>query len=375
MEVKMIIGCVTEIKKKENRVGLTPAGVEEFVRRGHKVIVQEGLGDGSGFVDEEYKTAGATILKTAAEVWKRADMIIKVKEPLADEFPHFRQGQIIYTYFHLAPEPELTKALLEKGVTAIAYETVELADGSLPLLAPMSEVAGRMSVQIGAHFLEKTHGGRGVLMGGVPGVAPAEVTIIGGGVVGTQAAKMAVGMGARVTILDISRKRLGELDDLFNGRVRTLVSNRANIASSVAEADLLVGAVLVTGAAAPKLVSTDMVKAMKTGAVIVDVAIDQGGCVETIDRVTYHDNPTFEKFGVVHYSVANMPGAVPRTSTLALTAVTLPYALRIADLGLAVATKNDPALAKGVNTHDGKLTNEPVANAQGLEYTPFVAKK
>ena len=367
----MIIGCVKEIKKNENRIGLTPAGTAELVAHGHTVLIESKAGEGSGFADAEYKDAGAQIIKTAAEVWKKSEMIIKVKEPLEPEFQYFREGLIIYTYFHLAPEKELTKALLDKKVTSIAYETVELDDGTLPLLAPMSEVAGRMSIQVGARLLEKINGGRGLLLGGVPGVAPAEVVIIGGGVVGTHAAKMAVGMGASVTILDISRKRLGYLDDIFGGRLRTLVSNKANIAASVARADLLVGAVLVAGAAAPKLVSTEMVKTMQPGAVIVDVAIDQGGCIETIDRVTYHDNPYYVSHGVVHYSVANMPGAVPRTSTMALTSVTLPYAVKIANLGLKKATAGDVALLRGVNTHNGALTNEPVAKAQGLVYTPY----
>ena len=367
----MIIGVPKEIKKNENRVGMTPTGVFDLVANGHSVYVETTAGEGSGFSDKEYVEAGAKILPNAKEVWAKAEMIMKVKEPLEPEFGFFREGLVIFTYFHLAPENALTQALLDKKVTAIAYETVELDNGFLPLLAPMSEVAGRMSIQVGAHHLEKINGGRGMLLGGVPGVAPAEVVIIGGGVVGTNAAKMAVGMGASVTVLDISRGRLAQLDDIFGGRVKTLISNKGNIAASVKRADLLVGGVLVPGAAAPKLVSEAMVKDMQPGAVIVDVAIDQGGCIETIDRVTYHDNPTFVKHGVVHYSVANMPGAVPRTSTFALTGVTLPYALKLANLGVEKAVANDPALRKGINTHKGLLTNEPVAVAQGRKFTPY----
>jgi len=367
----MIIGIPREIKKNENRVGMTPAGVMDLVGNGHTVFVETKAGEGSGFTDKEYTEAGAQILKTAKEVWAKAEMIVKVKEPLAPEFGFFREGLVIYTYFHLAPEVELTQALLDKKVTAIAYETVQYDDGFLPLLAPMSEVAGRMSIQVGAHCLEKLHGGRGVLLGGVSGVAPGEVVIIGGGVVGTGAAKMAVGLGASVTILDISAKRLAYLDDIFAGRVRTLMSNKGNIASAVKNADLLIGGVLIPGAAAPKLVSEDMVKTMKPGSVIVDVAIDQGGCIETIDRVTYHDNPTFVKHGVVHYSVANMPGAVPRTSTFALTNVTLPYAIKLANLGVEKAVANDLPLQRGINTHRGFLTNEPVALAQKRKFTAY----
>ncbi|MCL2846640.1 MAG: alanine dehydrogenase [Firmicutes bacterium] len=371
----MIIGIPKEIKKNENRVGMTPSGVVEFVANGHTVYVETKAGEGSGFTDAEYIDAGATILKTAKEVWAKAEMVMKVKEPLEPEFGFFRPGLVIFTYFHLAPEHALTGALLDKKVTAIAYETVQLANGALPLLAPMSEVAGRMSIQVGARCLEKIAGGRGVLLGGVPGVAPGEVVIIGGGVVGINAAKMAVGLGASVTVLDISRSRLAELDDIFMGRVQTLISNKGNIADCVKRADLLVGAVLVPGAAAPKLVTEDMVRGMKPGAVIVDVAIDQGGCIATIDRVTYHDNPTFTKHGVVHYSVANMPGAVPRTSTFALTSVTLPYAIRLANMGAAAAVAADPALELGVNTHRGFLTNEPVARAQDRKYTPYTDVK
>ncbi|MCL2587336.1 MAG: alanine dehydrogenase [Firmicutes bacterium] len=366
----MTIGVPKEIKKNENRVGMTPAGVRELINHKHKVLVEQGAGIGSGFTDAEYTAAGATIVKTAKEAWG-AEMVIKVKEPLPEEFGFFRPGLILYTYLHLAPEVELTQALLDKKVTGIAYETVELENGFLPLLAPMSEVAGRMSIQVGAHHLEKLQGGRGVLLGGVPGVAPAEVVIIGGGVVGLSAARMAVGMGASVTILDISRERLAYIDDIFQGRVKTLISNAVDIAECVKKADLLVGGVLIAGAAAPKLVTEAMVKTMQKGSVIVDVAIDQGGCVETIDRITYHDNPTFEKHGVVHYSVANMPGAVPRTSTFALTSVTLPFAVRLANLGVEEACKQNPALAKGVNTHNGNLTYQAVAKSQNRPYTPY----
>jgi len=366
----MIIGIPKEVKKFENRVGMTPAGVRELVNNKHKVLVQATAGEASGFADTEYINAGATIVKTAKEVWD-VDMIIKVKEPLSEEFKFFKKGMILYTYLHLAPEYELTQALLDSGVTGIAYETVELENGFLPLLAPMSEVAGRMSIQVGAHHLEKLQGGKGVLLGGVPGVAPAEVVIIGGGVVGLSAARMAIGLGASVTILDISRERLAYIDDIFRGRVKTLISNSVDIAECAKRADLLVGGVLIAGAAAPKLVTKEMVQTMQKGSVIVDVAIDQGGCVETIDRVTYHDNPTFDRFGVIHYSVANMPGAVPRTSTFALTSVTLPYAVKLANLGVDEACRQVPALAKGVNTYNGNLTYAAVAIAQSRPYTPF----
>lgn len=367
----MIIGVPKEIKADENRVAITPAGVSSFTRHGHTVYVQKNAGVGSGISDADFEAAGARILDTPAEVFDIADMIIKVKEPLAPEFPLFKKGQILFTYLHLAPEPELTKMLMEKEVVSIAYETVQLDDGSLPLLTPMSEVAGRMATQIGAHHLEKAYGGRGVLLGGVPGVPPAEVVIIGGGVVGTNAAKIAVGMGARVTILDINADRLRYLDDIFNGRLVTLMSNSYNIASAVAKADLLIGAVLVIGARAPRLVTEDMVKNMKPGAVIVDVAIDQGGSVETIDRVTTHSNPTYTRHGVVHYSVANMPGAVPRTSTFALTNATLPYGLMIADLGYRKAISQSAPLAKGVNVIHGKVVYKAVAEAHNLPYVPL----
>lgn len=367
----MIIGVPKEIKNNENRVALTPAGVEAFCKAGHKVVIENNAGVGSGISNEEYTAVGAEILAAPSEVFARADMIMKVKEPQPSEYELFKDGQLLFTYLHLAPEPLLTAALLKKKVVGIAYETVQPADRSLPLLTPMSEVAGRMSIQIGAQFLEKPHGGKGILLGGVPGVSPAKVTIVGGGVVGTNAAKMAIGMGADVTILDVSIARLGYLDDIFGSRIKTLMSNSYNIKQAVAEADLLVGAVLIPGAKAPKIVTEEMVKAMRPGSVIVDVAIDQGGSVETVDRVTTHAEPTYEKYGVLHYSVANMPGAVARTSTFALTNATLPYALKLANLGFAEAIKVDLALARGVNTIYGKLTYKAVADALNLPYTPL----
>lgn len=365
----MRIGCPKEIKAQEGRVGLTPAGADALIRAGHTVFLEKGAGLASGFADQEYTGVGAQILPTAREVYGAAEMIIKVKEPLAPEYALLREGQILFTYLHLAPDPEQTQALLEKKVTGIAYETVQLADGSLPLLAPMSEVAGRLSIQTGARLLEANCGGRGILLGGVTGVERANVVIVGGGNVGTNAAKMAVGLGANVTILDISSRRLAYLDDIFNGRIQTLLSNSYNIANAVRSADLVVGCVLIPGAKAPKLVTEEMVKAMRPGSVLVDVAIDQGGSIETIDRITTHSDPYFVKHGVLHYSVANMPGAVPRTSTLALTGATLPYALKIANLGAEAACRADPALMKGLNTYRGHLTFRAVAEAQGLVYT------
>ncbi len=367
----MIIGVPKEIKNNENRVALTPAGVVAFLKAGHQVVIENNAGVGSGISNEEYTAAGAEILATPAEVYTSAEMIMKVKEPLASEYELFNDGQLLFTYLHLAPEPELTAALLKKNVVGIAYETVQPADGSLPLLIPMSEVAGRMATQIGAQFLEKPHGGKGILLGGVPGVTPAKVTIVGGGIVGINAAKMAIGMGAEVTILDVSNARLRYLDDIFGSRIKTLMSNIYNITQAVAEADLLVGAVLIPGAKAPKLVTEEMVKGMKPGSVIVDVAIDQGGSVETIDHVTTHAEPTYEKFGVIHYSVANMPGAVARTSTFALTNATLPYALKLANLGYVEAIRTDLALARGVNVIHGKLTYKAVAEALDHQYTPL----
>ena len=364
----MIIGVPREIKNNENRVAITPAGVTEYLANGHEVYVESNAGIGSGFTNEEYLEAGAKLLDTAKEVFDIADMIVKVKEPLPAEYDLFKKGQILFTYLHLAPAPELTKALLRKKVVGIAYETIELSDRSLPLLTPMSEVAGRMATQIGAQFLEKHEGGKGILLGGVSGVEPGEVVIIGGGVVGTNAAKMAVGLGASVTILDKNPKRLAYLDDIFRGQVKTLMSNTYNIAKSVANADLLVGAVLVAGAKAPTLVSEAMVQSMKPGSVIVDVAIDQGGSIETIDRITTHDAPVYEKHGVLHYAVANMPGAVARTSTIALTNVTTEYGVQIANKGYKLALLDNPALLKGLNVIDGNITYKAVAEDLKLPY-------
>ncbi|NGQ94660.1 alanine dehydrogenase [Brevibacillus sp. SYP-B805] len=367
----MIIGVPKEIKNNENRVGLTPAGAAAYIQAGHEVYVETQAGTGSGFPDEDYKAAGARILSTAKEVWEKAEMICKVKEPLPDEYPFFRENLILFTYLHLAPERELTEQLRQKKVIAIAYETIQTEDGHLPLLMPMSEVAGRMSVQIGAQFLEKPHGGKGILLGGVPGVPPGRVVIIGGGVVGTNAAKMAIGLGADVTLIDVNANRLRELDDQFHGRLHTLMSNSYNIAQAVKEADLLVGAVLIPGARAPKLVTEEMVKTMAPGSVIVDVAIDQGGSIETVDRITTHSDPTYVKHGVVHYAVANMPGAVPRTSTLALSNVTIPYGLQIASKGYRKAIAENKALARGVNVIEGQITYEAVATSLNLPYTPL----
>ena len=366
----MIIGIPKEIKANENRIAITPAGVTDFINAGHEVYIEKSAGLGSGFTDKEYLDEGAKIFDTPKEVYAISDIIMKVKEPLPPEYDLFKEGQTIFTYFHLAPEPELTKALLKKNITAIAYETVQLDNRSLPLLEPMSEVAGRMSIQVGARLLEKINGGRGMLLGGVSGVEPAKVVIVGGGTVGLNAAKMAVGLGAQVTVIDIVPSRLAYLDDIFGGRIITWMSNTYNIAKSVKEADLGVGAVLIPGAKAPKLVTEAMVKSMKSGAVLVDVAIDQGGSIETIDRITTHENPYFIKYNVVHYSVANMPGAVPRTSTLALTNATMPYALQIANKGAEQAMKDNRALLKGLNTYKGKVTYKAVADAQGLEYSP-----
>ena len=367
----MIVGVPKEIKNNENRVALTPAGVTALIQGGHKVVVEKSAGVGSGFSDESYAEVGAKILESAKEVFDGADMIIKVKEPLPQEYNFFREGQVLFTYLHLAPEQELTKALLERKIVGIAYETVQMPNGSLPLLAPMSEIAGRMSVQVGAQFLAKKYGGKGVLLSGVPGVPPAKVTVVGGGVVGTNAAKIAVGMGADVTIVEKSPERLRELDNLFGFRAKTIVSNYYNLMTAVKESDLLVGGVLLPGAKAPKLVTEEMVMQMSEGSVIVDVAIDQGGCVETVDRITTHDNPTFVKHGVVHYSVANMPGALARTSTLALTNATLPYVLKLANMGYKNTIINDQAVFKGVNVYNGKVTCKEVADALGLDYIPL----
>ncbi|MEQ9763806.1 alanine dehydrogenase [Streptococcus sp. ZJ151] len=362
----MIIGIPKEIKNNENRVGLTPAGVLAFKQAGHKVWIEKDAGLGSGFSDEDYIAQGADIKQTAEETWA-ADMVIKVKEPLASEYGYFRPDLLLFTYLHLAPAPELTAALLDGGLAAVAYETV-VEDGRLPLLNPMSEVAGRMATQLGARFLTKIEGGSGILLGGVPGVRKGRVVIIGGGNVGVNAAKMAVGLGADVTILDVNPARLAQLDTQFDGKVQTLMSNTLNIAEVVAEADLLIGAVLIPGARAPKLVTKEMVATMKPGSVIIDVAVDQGGIIETADRVTTHDAPTYVVDGVIHYAVANMPGAVARTSTLALTNATLPYALELANKGLETAIAENPAIRSGLNIYHGKLTNQAVAQAHDLPY-------
>lgn len=368
----MIIGVAKEIKNNENRVGLTPAGADALVKAGHKVFVEQTAGIGSGFEDADYTAVGAEIVADKKKLFDDAEMIIKVKEPLESEYDLFHAGQTLFTYLHLAPEPALTKALLDKKITGVAYETVVGRDGrSLPLLAPMSEIAGRMAVQLGAQFLESQYGGRGILLAGVSGVAAGQVVIIGGGVVGTNAAKIALGMRARVTVIDLSIERLRYLDDIFGGKISTVMSNSYNIAQWVKQADLLIGAVLVPGAKTPILVSEDMVKTMKRGSVIVDVAIDQGGSIATCDHVTTHSDPTFVKHGVIHYSVANIPGAVSRTSTLALTNATLPYALKLAGKGWKVACQEDAGLAKGLNTIDGKVTNKNVADALGLEYVDY----
>ncbi|MGH9322358.1 MAG: alanine dehydrogenase, partial [Vicinamibacteria bacterium] len=348
----MRIGTVKEIKDNEYRVGLVPGGVKTLTEAGHEVEVESGAGVGSGITNEDYKAAGGTILESADEVFAKAEMIVKVKEPLSQEVAKLRDGQILFTYLHLAPMKELTESLLARGVIGIAYETITANDGTLPLLTPMSEVAGRMAIQEGAHYLEKAEGGLGMLVGGVPGVPRGEIVIIGGGVVGLNAAKMAVGLGAHVTVLDKSLSRMQYLDDIFGGRITTLMSNPITIREAVIKADLVVGAVLIPGASAPKLVTRDMVRQMKNGAVIVDVAVDQGGCIETT-KATTHSDPTYVDEGVVHYCVANMPGAVPRTSTFALTNVTLPYALTIANKGVVQAVREDASLASGVNTYKG----------------------
>lgn len=364
----MIIGVPKEVKDHESRVGVTPAGAKALTEAGHKVLVEHNAGELSSFPDDDYQAVGAEIVGSAHDLWRTAEMVVKVKEPVEKEYVHFRDGLVLFTYLHLAPLKELTDTLLSKGVTGIAYETVKDRAGSLPLLTPMSEVAGRLSVQIGAAYLEKEHGGRGVLLGGVPGVPPGNVCIIGGGIVGTNAAKMALGLGAKVTLVDLNLNRLRELDDIFNGRVFTLASNSYNIERAASEADLLIGGVLIPGAAAPKIVTRGMVSKMKKGAVIVDVAIDQGGCIETA-KPTTHSNPSYEVDGVVHYCVTNMPAAVPNTSTLALTNATFPYVLKLANQGALAAIKADPGLAEGVNTYKGKLTYKAVAEGQNRDFT------
>ncbi|MGA0866311.1 MAG: alanine dehydrogenase [Candidatus Nanopelagicaceae bacterium] len=361
----MLVGVPKEIKNHEYRVAITPAGVKEFINHGHKVIIESGAGLGSAISDDAYSVAGAEIVKSAAEVWSRAEMILKVKEPIAPEYPLMREGQVLFTYLHLAASKDCTDALMKSGITAIAYETVDV-NGYLPLLAPMSEVAGRMSVQVGATALQKSHGGRGVLLGGVPGVRPARVVVLGGGVAGVNAATIAHGMRAEVTILDVNARRLVQLDELFHGNVRTLASNSYEIEDQVLSADLVIGAVLVHGAKAPKLVTNDLVKRMKPGSVLVDIAIDQGGCFED-SKPTTHADPTFPIHGSTFYCVANMPGAVPNTSTYALTNVTLRYALALADKGWQKAMDDDANLALGLNVHQGKIYYAAVAEAHGLE--------
>ncbi|MGM0410575.1 MAG: alanine dehydrogenase [Bacillota bacterium] len=366
----MIIGVPKEIKNNENRVAIVPSGVEALTNAGHEVVIEKSAGVGSGISDEDYVNAGAKMLEGPKAVFDEADMIMKVKEPLPEEYGYFKEGQILYTYLHLAAEKELTEALREKNVVSIAYETIQLDDGSLPLLTPMSEVAGRLATQEGARFLEKPQGGSGTLLGGVPGVNPGKVVVIGGGIVGLNATKMAVGLGADVTIMDIDPQRMRELDDIFRGEVKTVMSNKYNIQEEIKDADLVVGAVLIPGAKAPHLVTEDMIKEMKEGSVIADVAIDQGGCIETTYPTT-HDDPVFEKHGVVHYSVANMPGAVARTSTFALTNSTLPYALDLANKGYKKALLDDKALAKGLNVYKGDITYKAVADAFDEEFTPL----
>lgn len=364
---KMIIGVPKELKNNENRVALTPAGVLTFVKAGHSVIVEKGAGEGSGFTDEEYEKAGATLERDPASVWKQAEMILKVKEPIPEEYPYLRPGLIVFAFLHLAAEKELGEVLCEKKVTAIAYETVE-KNGRLPLLTPMSEVAGRMAPQIGTQFLEKTKGGKGVLLSGIPGVERGKVTIIGAGVVGTHAAKAAMGMGAEVTILDINLDRLREIDDMFGKDIQTLYSNSFHVEQAVKRSDLVIGAVLIPGARAPRLVTEEMIKQMDPGSVVIDVAIDQGGVIETCDRVTSHDDPTYVKHGVIHYAVANIPGAVPRTATIGLTNATIPYALKLANEGLQQAVRHDAALRKGVNTANGVVTYRVIAEELNLPY-------
>jgi alanine dehydrogenase len=366
----MIVGVPKEIKTDEYRVAMIPVGVEELTRAGHKVAVQAGAGQGSGIADDDYARHGAEIVPTAEAVWQRADMIVKVKEPLPKEWPLMRRGQIVFTYFHFAADEKLTRAVMQSGITAVAYETIRDAKGQLPLLTPMSEVAGRMSIQEGAKYLERPFEGRGILLGGVPGVLPANVVILGGGVVGANAAKVAAGLGANVTILDINLDRLRYLDDVMPKNVTTLFNHRHNLLDSLVRADLVIGAVLIPGAKAPRLVRREDLGRMNPGSVIIDVAIDQGGCVETAHPTT-HSDPTYLVDGVIHYCVANMPGAVGRTSTYALTNVTLPYVLQIAKKGLDKAVRESPALAQGVNVRDGKVTNEAVAETFGLEYTPL----
>lgn len=365
----MRIGVPRELKPDENRVGMTPAGVQTLVRLGHQVWVEQGAGEGSGFSDQDYRDQGATVMADAAAVWGEAELVVKVKEPQPSEYRYFRPDLLLFTYLHLAPEPQLTAALKESGMAALGYETVEAADGSLPLLIPMSEIAGRMAAQVGAQFLERPYGGQGILLGGVPGVPAARVAIIGGGTVGSNAARIAVGLGALVTVVDKRPDRLRALDDLYQGRVQTLMSNEVHIAEAVTAADLVVSSVLVPGARAPHLVRAEMVAAMRPGSVVVDVAIDQGGSVETVDHSTTHSHPTFVRYGVVHYAVANMPGAVPRTATLALTNATLPYVTALAEHGLAGALGRDAGFLRGLNVYRHHVTHRAVAEALGQPYS------
>ena len=368
----MIIGVPKEVKDHETRVGLVPSGVSELREAGHEVLVETHAGEGSSITDQEYLQAGAAIVQNASEVWGKAGLIVKVKEPQQAEYGNFRPGLILFTYLHLAPLPDLTDRLLAARVNGVAYETIREADGSLPLLTPMSEVAGRMSVQVGAQYLERQNGGRGILLGGVPGVAPASVVILGGGIVGTNAAKIAVGMGAHVTMIDRNLNRLRELDDIFSGQLVTMASNSWTIGESVRTADLVVGSVLIPGASAPKLVRREMIATMKRGAVVVDVAIDQGGCFET-SHATTHTEPTYFVDGVLHYCVSNMPAAVPHTSTFALTNATFPYLLELANKGLEGACERHAAIREGVNTYNGYVTHRGVAQSQGREWRPLAA--
>lgn len=367
----MIIGVPKEIKDREFRVGIVPAGVKSLTTAGHKVLIEKNAGLGSDITNNEYLMAGAEVLESAEEVYSSAELIMKVKEPLPQEYGFLREGLLLYTYLHLAPLPDLTEILLAKKVTGIGYETVQLDNGYLPLLAPMSEVAGRMAIQVGAHFLEKEEGGRGILLGGVPGVEHGHVTILGGGTVGSNAARVATALGARVTILDTNLQRLAELDDMFHGQINTLMSNMHNLEEELKTCDLLVSAVLIPGGKAPKLITLDMLSLMKKGSVIIDVAIDQGGCVES-SRPTSHSSPVYTVNDVLHYCVPNMPGAVPRTSTFALTNATLPYALEIAEKGLKHAVSTHGALKCGINTHDGKICNQEVALAQDRDWHEFL---
>ncbi|HET9752654.1 MAG TPA: alanine dehydrogenase [Myxococcales bacterium] len=366
----MIIGCPKEIKTREYRVGLVPGGAAALVARGHQVLVEKNAGVGSGLPDAAYEAAGAKIVEKATEVWSRAEMIFKVKEPVPSEYPLMREGQTLYTYLHLAADKPLSKALLDRKVSAVAYETIQTDDGQLPLLRPMSEVAGRMAVQVGAVQLEKEHGGKGILLAGVPGVRRGKVVILGGGVVGTNSAKLASGMGAETVVLDVNLNRLAYLDDVFGSRITPVYSDPAQIAKYVREADLVIGGVLIPGAKAPRLVSEKLISEMQEGSVVVDVAVDQGGCIETCHPTT-HDNPTYTVHGVVHYCVANMPGAVAQTSTFALNNATIRYALALADLGMIEAARRDPALALGINSFNGLCTYKAVAEAHDLDYTPL----